>query len=83
MSDVLPVCPICGDLNPPGWRVCETCGSYLMQDDAQRDLLVRLEYARQSRYPQAGDPVDNSVDRNLLDGDRERGVQSATDEPRS
>lgn len=61
-SDFEPVCPKCGDLNPPGWRVCETCGSYLLTDDAKRDLLVRLGYARKLRLSRLDRKATDDVD---------------------
>lgn len=78
-SDFEPVCPKCGDLNPPGSRVCETCGSYLLAADAQRDHLIRFEYfRRERRYPQVG---ITPVEENLLDRDPGEEVQGAGDRP--
>lgn len=73
-SDLLPVCPKCGDLSPPGWRVCETCGSYLLHDDARRDLISRLDAVRPRRYPQVG---ITPVEENLLDRDPGEEVQES------
>lgn len=42
MSDLLPVCPSCGELNDHGVRVCTTCASWLTLDDALREKRARM-----------------------------------------
>lgn len=81
-SDHLPACPRCGELNAPGWRVCETCGAFLLQDDAERDRLLRFEYVRQLRHlsPPVDRP-DGPVDDPLLDADPVTEVTSRDDPP--
>lgn len=46
MSDLLPTCPQCGELNDPGARVCSGCASWLTVDDALREKRARMAEIR-------------------------------------
>lgn len=46
MSDLLPTCPTCAEVNDHGCRVCTGCGSWLEYDDALREKHDRMKDLR-------------------------------------
>lgn len=46
MSDLIPTCPLCGELSDPGARVCDDCGGWLEYDDALREKHDRMKDLR-------------------------------------
>lgn len=65
VSGFRPTCPLCDEINPPEADGCVFCGAALTMDEHDRRKRASMYAAAQFRSvtPQ---PVDNSVDENLL-----------------